>query len=83
MVHVRKSDLENYEIYLPSLEEQQKIADILSSVDEAIEKTEAIIDQTETVKKGLMQQLLTRELGTRNLRGRRQGRSRQRGKMSL
>lgn len=69
LVHVRKSDLENYEIYLPSLEEQQKIADILSSVDEAIEKTEAIIDQTETVKKGLMQQLLTRGIGHTEFKG--------------
>ena len=43
--------------------EQQKIAAILSSVDEAIEKTEQIIEQTEKVKKGLMQELLTRGIG--------------------
>lgn len=43
--------------------EQQKIAAILSSVDEAIEKTEQIIEQTETVKKGLMQELLTKGIG--------------------
>lgn len=43
--------------------EQRKIAAILSSVDEAIEKTEAIIKQTEKVKKGLMQQLLTKGIG--------------------
>jgi len=48
---------------LPPLEEQSKIAAILSSVDEAIEKTEAIIEQTEKVKKGLMQQLLTKGIG--------------------
>lgn len=48
---------------LPPLEEQRKIAAILSSVDEAIEKTEAIIEQTEKVKKGLMQQLLTKGIG--------------------
>ncbi|XWN52003.1 restriction endonuclease subunit S [Anoxybacillus flavithermus] len=48
---------------LPPLEEQYKIAAILSSVDEAIEKTEAIIEQTEKVKKGLMQQLLTKGIG--------------------
>jgi type I restriction enzyme S subunit len=48
---------------LPPLNEQRKIAAILSSVDEAIEKTETIIEQTEKVKKGLMQQLLTKGIG--------------------
>lgn len=47
----------------PSKEEQQKIATILSTVDKDIEKTEAIIEQTEKVKKGLMQQLLTKGIG--------------------
>jgi type I restriction enzyme S subunit len=51
------------EILLPPLPVQRKIAAILSSVDEAIEKTEAIIEQTEKVKKGLMQQLLTKGIG--------------------
>ncbi|PEJ53997.1 restriction endonuclease subunit S [Bacillus wiedmannii] len=51
------------EILLPPLQEQQKIAVILSSVDEAIEKTEAIIEKTEKVKKGLMQQLFTKGIG--------------------
>lgn len=56
---------EFFEIFVPvpSLEEQQKIASILSSVDEAIEKTEAIIEQTEKIKKGLMQQLFTKGIG--------------------
>lgn len=54
--------------YLPlaPIKEQEKIAAILSSVDEAIEKTEQIIEQTEKVKKGLMQQLLTRGIGHKN-----------------
>ncbi|HHP5737055.1 MULTISPECIES: restriction endonuclease subunit S [unclassified Bacillus cereus group] len=47
----------------PSKEEQQKIATILSTVDKDIEKTETIIEQTEKVKKGLMQQLLTKGIG--------------------
>lgn len=54
---------EELEILLPPLPEQQKIADILSSVDEAISKTAAIIEQTEKVKKGLMQELLTKGIG--------------------
>jgi type I restriction enzyme, S subunit len=50
-------------INLPTILEQRKIAAILTSVDDAIEKTEEIIEQTEKVKKGLMQQLLTRGIG--------------------
>jgi type I restriction enzyme S subunit len=45
---------------IPSLPEQKKIAAILSSVDEAIASTQAVIDQTRKVKHGLLQQLLTR-----------------------
>ncbi len=63
LVHVKKSDLIKFKLPLPKMIEQQKIATILSSVDEAIEKTEQIIKQTETVKKGLMQQLLTKGIG--------------------
>ncbi|MBE2935530.1 restriction endonuclease subunit S [Anoxybacillus flavithermus] len=61
--HLSKKDIEDLNLLLPPLGEQSKIASILSSVDEAIEKTEAIIEQTEKVKKGLMQQLLTKGIG--------------------
>ena len=46
-----------------SIEEQQKIAEILSIVDEAIQKTNEIIAKTERLKKGLMQELLTKGVG--------------------
>jgi type I restriction enzyme S subunit len=49
-------------IRLPPLAEQRKIAAILSSVDEAIQATQAVIDQTRRVKEGLLQDLLTRGL---------------------
>ena len=45
---------------LPPHREQRKIAAILSSVDDAIEKTQAVIDQVQVVKRGLMQELLSR-----------------------
>lgn len=48
---------------LPPLPEQRKIAAILSSVDEAIAATEAVIAQTRRVKEGLLQDLLTRGIG--------------------
>lgn len=52
--------VEEFDMPIPPLKEQQKIVEILSSVDAAIKKTEQVIAKTEEVKKGLMQQLLTR-----------------------
>lgn len=52
-----------YEVPLPPLPEQKKIAAILSAVDEAIQATEAVIAQTRRVKEGLLQDLLTRGIG--------------------
>jgi len=50
-------------IPLPYLSEQQKIAEVLSTVDEAIQKTGEVIAKTERLKKGLMQELLTKGIG--------------------
>lgn len=60
---LNQKDVISLSFALPNLIEQEKIVTILSKVDEAIEKTEAIIEQTEKVKKGLMQQLLTKGIG--------------------
>jgi len=60
ILHITKSRMEKEKILLPPFEEQQKIADILSKVDEQIDLTEKIIDKTEELKKGLMQKLLTK-----------------------
>lgn len=46
-------------LLLPLLPEQRKIAAILSSADDAIAATEAVIEQTRIVKQGLRQDLLT------------------------
>lgn len=43
-----------------SINEQKKIAEILTNVDEAIENTEQLIQKYEQVKVGLMQDLLTK-----------------------
>ena len=48
---------------IPPLPEQRKITDILSTVDETIEKTNAIIEETQQLKKGLMQRLFTKGIG--------------------
>ena len=56
------AQLGRFEFLLPSLPEQRAIAAVLSSVDDAIEKTRAVIDQVQIVKRGLMRELLTRGL---------------------
>ena len=53
----------NLKILIPSLSEQKKIASILSSVDKSIEKTDEVIEETKELKKGLMQELLTKGIG--------------------
>ena len=50
-------------IPLPPLEEQKKIADILTTVDKKIAFVEENINATEELKKGLMQKLLTEGIG--------------------
>lgn len=55
---VSKNELQRLKIIVPPLQEQQKIASILSKVDDLIQKTEEIIEQTQRLKKGLMQKLL-------------------------
>ena len=65
---VKSDDVEAYTLSCPPLPEQRKIAAILSSVDDAIDKTQAVIDQVQVVKRGLMQELLTRGLPGRHTR---------------
>lgn len=62
-LNISAKQLESIPIYYPPLPEQQKIAEILASVDTVIEKTEAIVAQTEVIKKGLMQKLFTQGIG--------------------
>lgn len=49
--------MQEVKIELPSLPEQQKIADCLSSLDEVIEKQKATLSAWEELKKGLLQQM--------------------------
>lgn len=65
---VSKADLHTLEFPLPPPNEQNKIAAILSSVDDSIEKTQAVIDQVQVVKRGVMQELFTRGLPGRDTR---------------
>lgn len=54
---IARSELEKIKVLVPPLPEQKKIAEILSTVDQAIEKVDEATKKTERLKKGLMQQL--------------------------
>ncbi|WP_456408548.1 restriction endonuclease subunit S [Caldithrix abyssi] len=61
MKHITRKALNTFEVDLPENNiEQSLIAEILSTVDRAIEQTEAVIAKLQRIKAGLMQDLLTR-----------------------
>jgi type I restriction enzyme, S subunit len=60
---VGMSIFKNTKFIIPPLQEQNKIADILSTVDKKIAFVEENINATEELKKGLMQKLLTEGIG--------------------
>src|SRR4030042_829194 len=56
---VTDTDVKNQKIPLPPLPEQQKIASVLSTIQEAKEKTENVIRETKELKKYMMHTLFT------------------------
>ena len=61
---INKKDFGKIKIIIPkNISEQQKIATILSNVDNLIESTGKVITHSKKVKTGLMQKLLTRGIG--------------------
>lgn len=63
---INGSDLKKFKVPFPPLSEQRKIAEILSTWDEAIAQTKALIELLKLRNKGLAQQLLT---GKKRLKG--------------
>jgi len=59
IMHINTKDLKKFRVPIPPLPEQRKIADILSTWDAAIEKTEALLATAKAQKRALMQSLLT------------------------
>ncbi|AMK10238.1 restriction endonuclease subunit S [Pseudodesulfovibrio indicus] len=59
LLHVKKADIADQVVPVPTLDEQQAISQTLSTWDRAIEKTVALIAAKERRKAGLMQRLLT------------------------
>ena len=62
-INISKVKLLKLKLPLPPIEEQKKIAEILSSVDQKIAFVESQIEETKLLKKGLMQKLLTQGIG--------------------
>lgn len=60
--HVDKGIIKNLELFKPPKPEQQKIAAILTKVDDAIQAVKNTIEKAERLKKSLMQNLLTGKL---------------------
>jgi len=58
--NISSNDIERIVLSLPPLEQQQKIAKILSTVDNLIEKTQTLIDKYTAIKQGMMADLFTR-----------------------
>ena len=58
---VNDKDILDFDLLFPNnFAEQEKIAEILETVDNTIEKTDAIIEKYKRIKQGLMQELLTK-----------------------
>ncbi len=60
---IKKSLFEQFKVALPPKPEQNKIAEVLGAADAAIELADRVIAKCERLKRGLMQQLLTRGIG--------------------
>ena len=58
-INIGQESLAKTNVFLPDLNEQQKIAEVLMKWDEAIILQEKLIERLEMYKKGLMQNILT------------------------
>ena len=62
VVHIYASSLEILKVILPPLDEQKRIAEVLSLCDDVIENLTELIEKKEQYKKGVMQRLLSGEV---------------------
>ncbi len=62
-LEISSNNVKRVKASIPPLPEQKKIASILTSVDDVIEKIEAQINKLQDLKKGMMTELLTKGIG--------------------
>ena len=61
--HLDKGFVQKLTFATPPIPEQKKIASILKSIDEVIEETQSQINKLQDLKKGVMNELLTKGIG--------------------
>ena len=66
---INNKHIEPYNIYLPLLDEQEKIANFLTTVDKKIENLANTITSLENQKKGLLQQIFSQKLRFKDKNG--------------
>ncbi|WP_288525268.1 restriction endonuclease subunit S [uncultured Clostridium sp.] len=62
VVHIYNEQLKQLKVNIPSLEEQEKIANFLSKVDSIIEKQEKKVEYWNSYKKGMMQKIFSQKI---------------------
>jgi restriction endonuclease S subunit len=59
---IAKNDVLDFEIPLPSLEEQQKVIKVLALLEEEISLTNKILEKKKALKKGVLNELITNKM---------------------
>lgn len=67
--NITKKDIEDFKVIYPKLEEQEKIASFLSSVDKKISLIEGKLELFREYKKGIMQKIFSQELRFKDSNG--------------
>ncbi|HFC9205992.1 TPA: restriction endonuclease subunit S [Clostridium perfringens] len=70
VVHIYNEQLKQLKVNIPSLEEQEKIANFLSKVDSIIEKQEKKVQYWNSYKKGMMQKIFSQKIRFKDDNGR-------------
>ena len=64
--YIKLRDLTDFTVILPPSNERSKIIDILRMVDSVLVNTQAVIDQIQALKNGIIQELFTRGIPSRH-----------------